>query len=99
MRRLASLAATVAVGLGAVTFAPSASAGHVVIGIGLPGIAIAVPAPFAVFAPPHYYAPAYYGRAYFGAPWYGGWYRGGYYGRPFLHVGSQGRGRGGYRYH
>jgi hypothetical protein len=82
-----TIAASFALAAGAIGFAPAASAGHVVVGVGisLPGIAIAVPAPLAV-VPPYYYGPGYYGPAFVGGPVYGY----GYYGRPYFRYGPRG---------
>jgi hypothetical protein len=67
--------------------APAASAGHVAvgIGIGLPGIAIVAPAPFAG-VPPYFYGAAYYGPAFAAGPPYG--YR--YYGHPYYRYAPRG---------
>jgi hypothetical protein len=71
MRTFTSLALIAALGLGAATLSKPADAG-VVVGVGLPGIAVGVPAP--VVAPLPVVYPGYYGHGY-------GWHRGWYHGR------------------
>jgi hypothetical protein len=85
MQGLRALVSTLALGAAATAFAPAAEAGHVVVGIGLPGIAVYAPGPVVVAPPPYYYAPGYYAPGYYGPsyaalPLYGY----GYYGRPYL---------------
>ena len=99
MPTLRTLAASLALAAGTAGFAPSATAGHVAvgIGIGLPGVAVVAPAP--VVSPYYYYGPGYYyGPAYVGAPFWGY----GYFGRPYYRYGAY-RGyyhgyRGGWRH-
>jgi hypothetical protein len=91
MITLRTVAVTVALLAGAFGIAPAASAGHVVVGvgIGLPGIAVVAP-PYA------YFGPGYYGPTFVGGPVYGY----GYYGRPYFRHGPHAYLRGyatGYR--
>jgi hypothetical protein len=100
MTNLRVLAASLAVVAGTVGVAPTATAGHVVvgIGIGLPGIAIVAPAPVAM-VPSYYYGPGYYGPVYYAGLRYGS----GYYGRPYARYAPRGYGYayagGGHRFH
>jgi hypothetical protein len=86
MRLIPVIAAALVLGAAGATFAPAAEAGHVIVsvGIGVPGFAIAAPAP--VFFPPApYYGPAY-APAFYGVPpvvVYRAPFRG-YYGRPYV---------------
>ena len=82
MRTFTSLALIAALGLGAATLSKPADAG-VVVGVGLPGIAVGVPAPIVAPLPvvypgyyryPHGWRYGYYGHGY-------GWHRGWYHGR------------------
>jgi len=86
MVTLRSIAASLTLAAAATGFSPVASAGHIVVGIGLPGVAVAAPLPL---IPPYgygpaYYGPGYYGPAFIGAPWYG------YYGGPYFGYGPHG---------
>jgi hypothetical protein len=86
MRKLTSLALVAALGLGAAALSKPADAG-VVVGVGLPGVAVVAPpvvAPAPVVAPvgfyyryPHFY-PGWYGGRY-GYGWHRGWYHGHYW--------------------
>jgi hypothetical protein len=80
MATLRTLAVSAALAAGIAGFAPTAMAGHVVVGIGLPGVAVVAPAPIAV-VPPYYYGPGYFGPAYVGGPYFGYGYYGRGYGR------------------
>ena len=90
MVKLASLALTAVIGAAALVGSNSANAG-VVVGIGLPGVAVVTPGPY------------YYGYPYsVGAPYYYGPYVGLGYGYPYGYrygygVGDRGGYWGGYR--
>jgi hypothetical protein len=77
MRTLTSLALVAAVGLGAAVFSKPADARVVVgVGVGLPGVAVALPTP--VVYPYYRYSRLYPGR-YYGYGWHRGWYHGRYW--------------------
>jgi hypothetical protein len=78
MHKLAALVLAAVIGVaGAVYANPAEARVYVGVGIGLPGVALAVPPvlayPPALYAP--YYAPYYYGRPYYRGP---GFVRSGY---------------------
>ena len=80
MRTFTSLALVAALGLGAATLSKPAEAG-VVVGIGLPGVAVGLPAPLVAPVPVVY--PVYYRYPHVYPGWrygYGG-HRGWYHGR------------------
>ena len=77
MRTFTSLALVAALGLGAATLSKPAEAG-VVVGIGLPGVAVGLPAP--VVAPVPVVYPGYYRYPHVYPGWGPGW-RYGYGGR------------------
>jgi len=97
MRILSTVAAALALGIGLASYAPGAKAG-VLVGVGLPGVAIVAPGP-AIVAPTPYYPypyPYYYGP---GVVIGGGPYVHGYLGPRYFHRGY-GYGLGyGYRGH
>jgi hypothetical protein len=85
MRTFTSLALVAALGLGAATLSKPAEAG-VVVGVGLPGVAVGVPAPLVAPVPVVY--PGYYRYPHVVYPGWGpGWrygyggHRGWYHGR------------------
>jgi hypothetical protein len=73
MRTFTSLALVAALGLGAATLSKPADAG-VVVGVGLPGVAVGVPAP--VVYPGYYRYPHVYPGWRYGYGWHRGWYHG-----------------------
>jgi hypothetical protein len=78
MRTFTSLALVAALGLGAATLSKPADAG-VVVGVGLPGVAVGVPgpavAPLPVVYRGYYRYPLYPGWRH-GYGWHRGWYHG-----------------------
>src|SRR5580698_10024675 len=80
MRSFTSLALVAALGLGAATLSKPADAGVVFgVGVGLPGVAVGVPAP--VVAPMPVVYRGYYPHVYPGWRYGYGWRRGWYHGR------------------
>ena len=72
MHKLAALALTAALGVAAMGYAKPAEARvYIGVGIGLPGVALAVPPLFPYTPAVGVYAPYYYGRPYYyGWPYY-----------------------------
>jgi hypothetical protein len=80
MRTFTSLALVAALGLGAAVLSKPADAG-VVVGVGLPGVALGVPAPVVAPLPVVYSGYYRYPHVYPGWRYGYGWHRGWYHGR------------------
>ena len=73
MRYITALVVALAIGAAASLYTPSAQAGGLYVGVGVPAVVLAPPWFGAGYYPPRYwgYGPGYYGPGYYGHGFYG----------------------------